>query len=139
MRRVVTMAPSTLLATNAPSAIKRPCPKLSTSISPNTKVNPEAIADIAMFTPRSALRGSILSVAVHPLLRPIAKQKQYTDPHWITRGQLGRWFPATVVRRGEVGVMATTAKGTDVELLHVSQLVDAGPIFTHLKLTKKEF
>ena len=116
-------------------AVGVPIRRVGTLFNAEQTSDPEAIADVAMYTPRSAVRGSILSAAVHPLLRPLAKFRRYDhNNHWITRAQLARWFPgATAVRRGEVGVMATTSKGTDVEFLHVSQLVNASPILAHLK------
>ena len=40
--------PNTLVATNAPRAMNTPCPKLSTSIKPKTKVKPEAITKMIM-------------------------------------------------------------------------------------------
>ena len=42
------IAPNTLVATNAPSAMKRPWPKFSTSMRPNTSVNPEAMMKMIM-------------------------------------------------------------------------------------------
>lgn len=42
------IAPSTLVATKAPSAMNTPWPKLSTSISPNTSVRPEAMMKMIM-------------------------------------------------------------------------------------------
>ena len=42
------MAPSTLVATKAPSAMNTPWPKLSTSIRPNTSVRPEAMMKMIM-------------------------------------------------------------------------------------------
>ena len=48
------IAPSTLVATNAPKAINTPWPKLSTSMRPNTSVRPEAIMKIIMPMARPA-------------------------------------------------------------------------------------
>jgi hypothetical protein len=42
------MAPSTLVATKAPSAMNTPWPKFSTSIRPNTSVRPEAMMKMIM-------------------------------------------------------------------------------------------
>jgi hypothetical protein len=48
------MAPSTLVATKAPSAMNTPWPKLSTSIRPNTSVRPEAMMKMIMPMARPA-------------------------------------------------------------------------------------
>src|SRR6185369_10123351 len=42
------MLPRTLVATKAPSAMNTPCPKLSTSMRPNTSVRPEAMMKMIM-------------------------------------------------------------------------------------------
>ena len=48
------MAPSTLVATKAPSAMNTPWPKFSTSIRPNTSVRPEAMMKMIMPMARPA-------------------------------------------------------------------------------------
>ena len=48
------MAPSTLVATKAPSAMNKPWPKLSTSMRPNTSVKPEAMMKMIMPMARPA-------------------------------------------------------------------------------------
>src|SRR5690606_32288092 len=61
------MAPSTVTATKAPSAMNTPWPKFSTSINPKTRVRPEAM----MKTIRPMARPATVSVSqVEPL--PIA-------------------------------------------------------------------
>src|SRR4051812_28292314 len=60
------MLPSTEVATNAPSAMKTPCPKFSTSISPNTSVRPDAMMKMIMPIARPAAV-SVTHVELDPM------------------------------------------------------------------------
>ena len=60
------MPPSTLVATKAPSAMKTPWPKFSTSIRPNTSVRPEAMMKMIMPIARPATV-SVSQVEAEPM------------------------------------------------------------------------